>query len=132
MMHIKYKLRESPIHGIGLYTDEDLKMGQVVATASPKLDVNISQADFESLDEKEKNEVEYWGFWDKMNNVWHVDFDNTKFINHSEQPTVTQDLEKKDMYLVTTRDLKKGEELTQNYLEFESVESLKKRGIDLE
>lgn len=132
MMHIKYKLKESPIHGIGLFADEDLSEGQLIATASPKLDVNITQEEFDSLDERERQEVEYWGFWDKMNNVWHVDFDNTKFINHSEKPTVTQDIEKKEMYLVTTRKVDRGEELTQNYLEFESVESLKKRGINLE
>lgn len=131
MIHIKYKIDKSKIHGVGLFTKENLKKGQVVYTASPILDVDISQEQFDSLDEKEKREVRYWGFWDEPNNVWHVDFDNSKFINHSFNPTLTQDPEHKDAYLIATRDVKKGEKLTQNYLEFETKEDLKKRGIKI-
>lgn len=129
MMHIKYKLDKSKLHGIGLFTDEDLRKGQLVYTASPLLDINITQEKFYSLDKREKREIKYWGFWDKPNNVWHVDFDNSKFINHSSGPTLTQDHKYKDAYLVATRNIKAGEELTQNYLEFESKEDLRKRGI---
>lgn len=129
MIHIKYKLDKSKLHGIGLFTKEYLKKGQVVYTASPLLDVNITQEQFDSLDVKEKAEIRYWGFWDEPNNVWHVDFDNSKFINHSYNPTLSQDPKHKDAYLIATRDIKKGEELTQNYLEFETEEDLKRRGI---
>ncbi len=132
MIHIKYKLNKSKIHGIGLFTEEDLKKGQLVYTASPLLDVNISREQFDSLDEKEKREIRCWGFWDKPNNVWHSDFDNTKFVNHSFNPTLTQNPKYKDAYLVATRDVKAGEELTQNYLEFESKEDLRRRGIKVE
>lgn len=132
MIHIKYKLDKSKLHGVGLFTEENLKKGHVVYTASPLLDVNITQKQFESLDEKEKREIRYWGFWDDPNNVWHVDFDNSKFINHSFNPTLTQDPKHKDAYLVAARDVKAGEELTQNYLEFESKEDLQKRGIKTE
>lgn len=132
MMHIKYKLDKSRFHGIGLFTDEDLRKGQLVYTASPLLDVNITQEKFNSLDEREKKEIKYWGFWDEPNNVWHVDFDNSKFINHSFKPALTQDSKHKDAYLVTTQNIKAGEELTQNYLEFESKQDLKRRGIKVE
>jgi len=132
MMHIKYKLDKSKLHRIGFFTQEDLKKGQVVYTASPLLDVNITRKQFDSLDEKEKAEIKYWGFWDESNNVWHVDFDNSKFINHSLNPTLTQDPQHKDAYLVAIRDVKAGEELTQNYLEFESKEDLRRRGMKVE
>lgn len=131
MMPIKYKLDKSDRHGIGLFTDENLIKGQLVYVASPVLDTNISQLQFDSLDEKEKEEVRYWGFKIPENNTWHVDFDVSKFINHSFDPTVTQDPNHKEAYLVTTRIVKKGEELTQNYLEFESEEDLAKRGISI-
>jgi len=132
MIHIKYKLNKSKLHGIGLFADEDVRKGQLVYSASPLLDVNISQEQFDSLDEKEKREIKYWGFWDMQNNVWHVDFDNSKFINHSINATLTQDPKQKDAYLVATRNIRAGEELTQNYLEFESEEDLKRRGIKVE
>lgn len=129
MIHIKYKLDLSKLHGIGFFTQENLKKGQIVYSASPLLDVNITKGIFNTLDEKEKEEIRYWGFWDEPNKVWHVDFDNSKFINHSSNPTLTQDPNRKDAYLVAIRDIKAGEELTQNYLEFESKEDLKNRGI---
>lgn len=129
MIHIKYKLDRSDKHGIGLFADEDLKKGQLVYTASPLLDVNITQEQFDSLNDREKEEFRWWGFWDEPSQKWHVDFDVSKFINHSKDGTVTQDPTHTEAYLITTRDIKKGEELTQNYLEFESKEDLRKRGI---
>lgn len=131
MIHIKYKLDKSPLHGIGLFTNEDLIKGQIVYTASPLLDANLTQEQFDNLDEKEKQEIKYWGFWDNQNQVWHVDFDNSKFINHSFVPTLTQVSDHPEAYLITTRDVSKNEELTQNYLEFETLEDLKSRGITI-
>lgn len=129
MIHIKYKLDNSGLHGVGLFTDENLSKGQLVYTESPLLDVNISQEQFNSLSAKEQKEIKWWGFKVPDEDIWHVDFDVSKFINHSKDGTVTQDPDHKNAYLVTTRDIKSGEELTQNYLEFESEEDLKKRGI---
>jgi len=106
MIYIKYRLDKSKFHGIGLFTGEDLKKGQMVYTASPLLDVNITREQFDQLDEKEKREIEYWGFWDEPNNLWHVDFDVSKFINHSHEPTLTQDQNYQDAYLITTKMLK--------------------------
>lgn len=129
MIHIKYKLDKSDKHGVGLFADEDLKEGQLVYTASPLLDVNISQEQFDSLTDREKEEFQWWGFFDEHSQRWHVDFDVSKFINHSKEGTVTQSTDHSEAYLVTTLDVKRGEELTQNYLEFETEEDLKRRGI---
>lgn len=129
MIHIKYKLGESSRHGIGLFADEDLTEGQLVYTASPLLDVNITQEQFDTLSEREKQEFQWWGFLDTSSKLWHVDFDVSKFINHSTEGTLTQDTNHDGAYLVTTRAINRGEELTQNYLEFESKDDLKRRGI---
>jgi uncharacterized protein len=131
MIHIKYKLDKSNKHGIGLFTDEDLKKGQLVYTASPLLDLDITQDQFDTLSDPEKQEILWWGFFDKPSKKWHVDFDVSKFINHSNSATLTQDDAHSDAYLVATRDVIKDEELTQNYLEFESKEDLKRRGIKI-
>ena len=128
-MHISYKLDRSPIHGIGLFTAEDVAKGQLIYTASPVIDMDITDDQFKSLSATEKKEIQYWGFFDEPSQCWHVDFDVSKFINHAYDGTVTQDERHDDAYLVATRDIKAGEELTQNYLEFESVEDLVARGI---
>ena len=129
MIHIAYKLRASDLHGIGLFADKDIKQGQPIYTASPLLDLNITQEQFDSLDQKEKDEILWWGFFDQPSQMWHVDFDVSKFINHSYTPTVSQDEQHNEAYLVATRNIMAGEELTQNYLEFETQEDLERRGI---
>ena len=129
MIHIKYKLNTSDHHGIGLFADQEIKKGELIYTPSPLLDVNLTQEQFDSLDEKERQEMRWWGYFDATSQKWHVDFDVTHFINHSYEGTVTQDPNHTDAYLVATRDIRTGEELTQNYLEFETQEDLEKRGI---
>lgn len=129
MIHVLYFLDKSDQHGIGLFAGQDIKAGELVYTASPVLDLNITSEQFESLDDKEKQEVQWWGFFDKPSQMWHVDFDVSKFINHANEANVTQDSAYQDAYLVAVRDIAKGEELTQNYLEFESEEDLMRRGI---
>jgi len=130
MIHIKYKLDSSNKHGIGLFSDENIQKGDLIYTASPVLDTNITQEQFDLLDKKEKKEFLWWGFFDEPSQMWHVDFDVSKFINHSYEATVTQDELHDEAYLVAAIDIKSGEELTQNYLEFESQEDLERRGID--
>lgn len=132
MIHIRYKLDRSAIHGIGIFADQDIQEGQLIYTVSPLLDVNITQEQFDSLSAEEKKEVRYWGYWFAPEKVWHVDFDHIHFINHSFVPNTVQDFSSSGHPLTATRDIKTGEELTQNYLDFESEEVLKTRGFDLQ
>lgn len=129
MIHIKYKLDRSAIHGIGFFVDQDIKKGDIIFTASPILDLNISQTEFERLKKKEQEEIRYWGYFDKLTKKWHVDFDHIHFINHSYIANTTQDFSHPETCLVASRDIESGEELTQNYLEFETEEDLERRGI---
>lgn len=129
MIHVAYKLKTSPLHGVGLFADEAIRKGQLIYTASPLLDLNITQEQFDSLEQKEKDEILWWGFFDQPSQMWHVDFDVSKFINHSPDATTTQDKDHDEAYLVATRNIEIGEELTQNYLEFETQEDLERRGI---
>ncbi len=129
MIHIKYKLRSSDAHGVGLFADQPIPKGATVYTASPLLDLNITQEQFDTLNQKEKDEILWWGFFDEPSQMWHVDFDVSRFINHAYNATLTQAPNHDTAYLIAARDIKTGEELTQNYMEFESPEDLRRRGI---
>ena len=129
MIHFEYKLDVSEKHGVGLFAGQDISKGELVYTASPLLDTNITQEQFDSLSEREQKECKWWGFFDEPSQMWHVDFDVSKFMNHSYEANVTQDKNCDEAYLIALRDIKTGEEITQNYLEFESKEDLKRRGI---
>lgn len=130
MIHIKYRLDKSSHHGIGVFADEDIAKGAVIYTPSPLLDVDLAREEFDSLDEKEKKEVRYWGFFERPTQKWHVDFGVTRLINHSYNGNVTQDPSYAESHLIAARDIKQGEELTQNYLEIEPEDELRKQKID--
>lgn len=129
MIHFKYQLKASGLHGVGLFADQKISKDALIYTASRLLDLNITQQQFDSLEDAEQKEVLWWGFFDQPSQMWHVDFDVSKFINHSYDANVTQDEKHDEAYLVASRDIEAGEEITQNYLEFESQEDLIRRGI---
>jgi hypothetical protein len=99
-----------------LYADEDLSQGKVVFTTNPVLDVDIPADEFDQMDEKAQTEIRQWGYLLEPEDVWHVDFDISRFLSHSDKPNLIQDPNHKDPYLVAARDIKAGEELTHNYL----------------
>lgn len=116
MIYINYKILASKTHGIGLFADQEIKSGDLIYTPSPLLDVDITQSEFENLTLSEQNEVQYYGYWNKKTQKWHVAFDAIRILNHgnSDVANVTQD---EDMVMTAKRDIKSGEELFQDYVE---------------
>ncbi len=125
MIHIKYKLGASKIHGTGLFADQDITSGQLIYTPNTLLDVDITQKEFDSLSYSEKTEVKYYGYIHKKTGNWHVAFDAIRMLNHhNELANVIQD---NTMVMVAKRNILSGEELLQNYLDFDNPEELSNR-----
>lgn len=116
MIHVAYKIKSSQTHGIGLFTEQDIKPGDLIYTPSPLLDADITPKEFESLSLNEKKEVMYYGYFNKKTNKWHVAFDSIRILNHGagDAANVTQD---EDMVMTAKKDIVKGEELFQDYIE---------------
>ena len=120
MMHIKYNLTLSSIHGIGIFAKENIPKDFCITEASPLLDINLTEKQFTSLSVSEQNEIKHHGHFDKILHKWHVDFDMTRFANHSEDPNLKQKYNKKGYYIITLKNIKDDEELTINYSDFEN------------
>jgi len=116
MIHIFYKIKASPVHGIGLFSDQEIKAEQLIYTPSPLLDVDITQDEFDKLSAAEQREVKYYGYFNNKTKKWHVAFDAIRILNHASEKSsnVTQD---DNMTMRAKRDIKKGEELFQDYSE---------------
>jgi len=123
MFHVKIKLKESPIHRIGLFTDQTIFKGEKIYTANPKLDLVLSQEEFTKLPEDERKTIKHYGYLDKNDKKWHLSFEDIRFCNNNIKGNLTL----KGNSTVAKRDIKKGEELTQNYEEIEELENNKKR-----
>lgn len=117
MFHVKVKLGESKVDGIGLFSDQDIMAGQKIYTPNPLLDLKISEPEFKWLTDDEKSTIEHYGYLDKNDGMWHYAFDDIKFCNHSNDGNLTL----QEGVLVAKRHIPSGEELTQDYNEFEKL-----------
>jgi len=109
-----YSLEHCDRHDdICLFADKDVKKGEPVYNrASPKLDDDIKQEDFDTMDAKMQKQVLENSHWDELEQTYHADFDILSFIRHSDKPTLIQDSNHSDVYLVAARDIKSGSEIT--------------------
>lgn len=116
MIHVKYKIRTSSIHGVGLFAGQEIKKGELIYTPSPLLDVNLTQEQFDSLSVFEQQEVTYYGYFHNKTQKYHVAFDAIRILNHA-YPGVANVTQDEDMVMVSLRDISSGEELLQDYRE---------------
>jgi SET domain-containing protein len=123
MLLIKAIVKPSPIHGLGLFADEPIAKGTRIWQFSPGLDLEIGPANFDAFDQRERAFVLFYGFKSKKTGQYHLSFDNVRFINHAEQGNVAVDRSGNGIEypLVAARDIQPGEELVQNYFEFDEA-----------
>lgn len=58
---------------------------------------------------------------DPKNNKWHLAFDDIRFCNHSKNGNVTISKNDTKYQLIAKRNINQGEEITQDYKEFEKL-----------
>jgi len=115
MMHVKTSVQRSSVHGLGLFAEQDIGKGRVVYTANPKLDVVISEAEFNLLQKEEREYVAHYGYLKA--GKWHLAHDDIRFCNHSDNPNITASGNR----IIAKQDISKGEELLQDYRDFEEL-----------
>lgn len=121
MLCVKTVLKQSPIHGVGLFADEDISKGTVVWKFNKLIDLILSEREVNSLEEPSRNQVLHYAFKTK-NNYYVLVGDDDRFINYSSEPNII-DFPDIDSPSIAVRDIKKGEELTCDYcFDFEREE----------
>ena len=131
MMMVKTKLKKSPIHGFGIFSDQNIKKGDVVWKYNPIIDKKITPKEYKSLPLLAQKYIDKYGFKDH-DKMWVMCGDDARFFNHSIKPSCKEDGVENERDNITTaaRDIKKGEELTSNYNHFDypkMKEKLKKK-----
>lgn len=129
MLLVRTTVQPSPIHGLGLFAAEPVAKGAVVWRFSPGLDLEIPQSDFEKFTRYEQDIILFYGFHSRKTGNYHLSFDDIRFMNHAEEGNVTVDEgrgteDDVEFVLVAARDIAAGEELTQNYYEFDEAHQL--------
>ncbi|WP_068469599.1 SET domain-containing protein [Candidatus Protochlamydia phocaeensis] len=135
MLLVKTSVKNSPIAGVGLFADQDIKQGDIVWHYTPETCMVFTQQQFEKLlhsyHKTEKQVIQYYltySYYQSRLNGLVFCLDNGRFVNHSETPNLAgpshfpSDISWQ--YSVALRDIKKGEELTENYHTYDHSEWL--------
>ncbi len=117
MFFVKTRLGISPTHGIGVFAGERIEKGAAVYRHSPELDLMLSEEHFLNLDPKEQALVLHYGYRDKRSGLYRLDHDDIRFVNDSNHPNIGLDEESGN--LVALCAIEEGEEILQNYYDFE-------------
>ncbi len=123
MMTIKTMAKASPIAGTGLFADEFVPKGAIVWKFIPGLDSAFTKTEVEDLSEPHRSEIlglEH-AYISKQTGRYVDCGDDAKYVNHSDTPNITAQSGEEEEDCIAIRDIQKGEEITQDYREFDEV-----------
>ncbi|MCL2093008.1 MAG: SET domain-containing protein [Treponema sp.] len=127
MILFDYRIGVSQNNGLGLFTKEKIGKGQVCFVSTPNLDQTLTEEEFAYLPNVDQEEIIHYGYKDERTNLYRLDFDvGLRFLNHSADSNITQDINDSDTYLTAKRDIEAGEEILWNYLEIMDIEFFRK------
>lgn len=98
--------------GLGLFTLEDLKAGQVLWVDDPMATACYTKEQYESVHPAFRDLLKEHAF--VHNGMFWLSIDNSRFINHSDTPNSIQGGPDK-RYMVAARDITAGEEIFEAY-----------------
>ena len=127
MYIVPVEVKESEIDGKGVFATDNIKQTQSVWQFDWKNDTKISKEDFDKLPQVEKEALQRVAYLSPTSNKWVYplrDNDPACYTNHSNKNNLTAKFDPKfsdEPFFIANRDIAAGEELTNNYKEFDEV-----------
>lgn len=123
-------IRKSSIEGMGVFTEENIKKGAIVWKYNPDHDQCLSQDEYRALSASKKTYLEKVAYLSPTTHqyIFPPDKDPALYTNHDAKrhnlSVVTDHSISSEPYFIANRDISQGEELTNNYHEFDTAISL--------
>lgn len=122
MLCVKTTVKESPIHGLGLFADQQIEKGTVIWKFVEGFDQTYLPDNLENLPLEAKVFLARHAYMSKRTGRYILDTDDGRYFNHSEKPntatsSMTNDSEDT---IVAIININKGEEITINYSDQEN------------
>ena len=127
MYLVKILAKKSEIDGMGVFAEERIEKGTIVWKFEPTHDCVLTVAELQSLNQEQKENLKRVAYLSATtgNYVFPPEGDPANFTNHSVDKnnlTVHVDLHTSlEPYFVANRDIEVGEEITNNYHEFDEA-----------
>lgn len=124
MFIVKTRVKPSRIHGLGVFAMEPIKKGQLLWFFHPQVDLRITRERFAKLPVRRRRELSHYAYTNSRGDRI-VCGDSAIFFNHSTSPNCIDVTGHpgvpfpKEVATVAKRSIRKGEELTCDYLLFD-------------
>lgn len=118
MLIIPTYIKNSTIQGTGLFAAENIKAHTQLVKIVPEFDRCYTADEIAKLPKEAKNFIERYSYLDKWDGKYYIALDNARFTNHADTPNTYYN-DKGDW--MALRDIKKDEEITTNYSEFDQL-----------
>lgn len=123
MMFVKTKVLPSKIHGLGIIADEFIPKGTIIWKFTPGFDLKFTKGQIKKFPRQVREYLEKYCWLSKKSGRYCFSSDNGKYFNHSKTPNSLSAYYEDEEEVVTKaiRDIKKGEEITDDYSTFEKA-----------
>lgn len=130
MLLVKTRIGPSKISGIGLFANQFIPQKTITWRFMPGFDIEATKDDLMKLPQNARDQFLHYCYLDEKTDKYVLCFDDARFMNHSETPTI-QDGEPYGCDSdIAAQDIYEGEELTYNYQKEDADYNRKFRIID--
>lgn len=122
MLLVKTRIGPSAIEGTGLFADEDIPAGTKTWEFMAGYDVIFTEAEIDALPPVPRAELLRYVYHNERSGNFIYCLDNARFMNHTEAPNTgsVYPPDGSEGHDIALRDIKRGEELTCDYREFDA------------
>ncbi|PKP22456.1 MAG: SET domain-containing protein-lysine N-methyltransferase [Bacteroidetes bacterium HGW-Bacteroidetes-21] len=123
MLVVKTYLGLSQIHGIGLFAGEDIQENTIIWKFVKGFDLVMTREEKQRLPKATQLWFNNYAYYNTPEGGYVLCADDGRFMNHAKDNKISDRV----TYTIANRLIKKGEEMTCNYFEFdeEAMEKLK-------
>jgi len=115
MLLVRAWVGPSKIHGLGLIAYEFIPKDTVIWRLVPGFDAILTKVEFQALSHAAQEQINHYAFFYTQRNAYVLCADDARFTNHSDNANSRFCGD----YDVAVRDIQAGEEITDNYTEYE-------------
>jgi hypothetical protein len=113
---VRTSIRQSPIHGLGLFAEEFIPAGTILWRFEPMLDRKIHESDLAGLPDHLVDFIDVYSEYFPELGVLVLSGDNDRYTNHSDDPNTEVILPNgPEARVRARRDIAEGEEITCDY-----------------
>ncbi|HEX8390133.1 MAG TPA: SET domain-containing protein [Candidatus Saccharimonadales bacterium] len=125
----KTELKKSEIDGTGVFASQRIPKGTIVWKYEPGYDLSFTVDQFETMDTVQKAELQHSAYLSPWSGLWICPPPNDPacFTNHSDRNNISVKFDvnvSSEPYFMANRDIAIGEEITNDYREFDTTTHL--------